>query len=354
MLYENIVRPILFGISRKDPERAHHLALTALQITGNIGVLRWLLTRYTKTDSPGLEREVFGLTFPNPIGLAAGFDKNGAAARGLATLGFGHIELGTITSLTQPGNPRPRIWRFPEQQALINAMGFNNLGAQAMAHNLRAAGKISVPVGISLGKSKVTLEGNMNAVVADYLTSLHALYPYGDYFAVNVSSPNTPGLRTLQGKEQLTTLLQSLIKEALRLGNGTRKPILVKFAPDLTFEALNEALQVCVDCGADGVIAGNTTTSRKGLPSSAPQQGGMSGKPLQEKALGIVEHIHKQVPTLPIIGIGGVFQPEDALQLFSAGASLVQVYTGFVYQGPFLARTINRGLERRRLTRVPS
>ena len=305
-------------------------------------------------DSPGLRREVFGLSFPNPIGLAAGFDKNGAAARGLAALGFGHIELGTITSLAQPGNPRPRIWRFPEERALINAMGFNNLGAQRMAQNLRVAGKIPVPVGISLGKSKVTPENNMDAVVADYLASLRALYHHGDYFAVNVSSPNTPGLRTLQGKEQLTVLLQSLTKEALRLGNGTRKPMLVKIAPDLSLEALDELLQVCSDRGVNGIIATNTTTSREGLPSSAPQQGGMSGKPLQSKALKVVEHIHRQVPTLPIIGVGGVFQLKDALQLLSAGASLVQVYTGFVYQGPFIARTINKGLEGRRLARASS
>jgi len=348
MLYEQVIRPFLFGISRNDPEIAHDLALASLRFVETITLLKWMLTQYTRVENLGLKREIFGLTFPNLIGLAAGFDKDGVAAQGLCALGFGHLELGTVTSVPQRGNRRPRIWRLPKDKALINAMGFNNQGAIQIAQNLKAAGKLPIPVGVNIGKSIGTPPDDMQEVVRDYSDSLRAVYPFADYICINVSSPNTPGLTKLQEKERLTILLEALQEEAIPFSScGKRKPMLLKIAPDMSWNALDEVLQVCSDQQIDGIVATNTTTDRQGLHTIPQSEGGISGIPLKAKTLITVEHIHRQAPTLPIIGVGGVFHLEDVLQLLEGGASLVQVYTGLIYKGPFLARTLNKGLERR-------
>jgi dihydroorotate dehydrogenase len=274
--------------------------------------------------------------FPNPVGLAAGMDKDGRALPAWPALGFGFIEVGTVTRHPQPGNSTPRLFRLPASQALINRMGFNNAGADALARRLDALGRLPVPLGISLGKSKLT---PLDAAVEDYLYSLRALRRYADYVAVNVSSPNTPGLRSLQDRAALDELLA-----ALRAAAGTT-PVLVKVAPDLTDHALGELLEVCTGRGVAGLIATNTTLSRDGLAGSdgawAAEAGGLSGRPLTERAREVVTFIAKHTD-LPVIGVGGILVPPDAQRLLDAGASLVQLYTGLVYSGPALVRAISR------------
>jgi len=365
MFYESIVRPLLFALSRRDPEIAHGWALTAFRILGKCLFCRRLCAVYYGVRDSRLGHHILGLDFPNPVGLAAGFDKNGEALRGLEALGFGFIELGTVTRHAQPGNPRPRMFRLLEDTALINRMGFNNEGADAVAARLKQMGKLSIPLGVSIGKSKVTPN---EEAAEDYAYSFRALYPYGDYFAVNVSSPNTPGLRALQEAEQLDRILARLMEErkkitALRLAEAgyghakAGKPILVKIAPDLSFEAIDAVLKVCAARGVAGIIAVNTTLSREGLRSgnaaelggparhaSQGEAGGLSGKPLFQKALEIVRHVRARAPKLAIIGAGGIFTAEDALAMLGAGADLLQIYTGFIYRGPGVARAINRGL----------
>jgi dihydroorotate dehydrogenase len=294
----------------------------------------------------GLARTVFGVRFPSPVGLAAGMDKNGVALPAWRSLGFGFVEVGTVTAHPQPGNEKPRLFRLVEHEAVINRMGFNNLGSQALASRLAAYGRLGYPLGISIGKSKVT---PLEDAVEDYVTSLRRLYAYGDYFAVNVSSPNTPGLRALQDAGQLRELLTALRTEAasLSVSGLAGKPILVKIAPDLTEQAIDELLAVCTDVGVAGIIATNTTIGRPGVESNplASQAGGLSGRPLTELAAKTVAHIHAETQgALPVIGVGGILDPSDATRLFDAGASLVQVYTGLIYRGPGLIRKINRSL----------
>jgi dihydroorotate dehydrogenase len=291
---------------------------------------------------------VFGIRFPGPVGLAAGMDKNGIALPAWRALGFGFVEVGTVTAHPQPGNEKPRLFRLVESEAVINRMGFNNLGSAALADRLEAYGPLGYPLGISIGKSKVT---PLEDAVEDYVTSLRRLYRYGDYFAVNVSSPNTPGLRSLQDAGQLRDLLTALHAEAAGLSSGSRdaKPILVKIAPDLTEQAIDELLGVCTDSRVAGIIATNTTIGRSGLAASdqasAAEAGGLSGRPLTEISAKAVAHIHAETGgALPIIGVGGILEPSDATRLFDAGASLVQVYTGLIYRGPGLIRLINRSL----------
>ncbi|MBI2888704.1 MAG: quinone-dependent dihydroorotate dehydrogenase [Candidatus Liptonbacteria bacterium] len=345
--YESIVRPLLFALSRRDPEVAHGWALAALRMLGKCLFCRRLCAAYYGVRDSRLGHRAFGVDFPNPVGLAAGFDKDGEALKGLEALGFGFIELGTVTRHAQPGNPRPRMFRLAEDKALINRMGFNNEGADAVAARLKKEGKLSIPLGVSIGKSKIT---PLKEAAEDYAYSFRALYPYGDYFAVNVSSPNTPGLRALQEAEQLDRILAQLVKEreALQAGLKTApKPILVKIAPDLSFEAIDAVLKVCAARGVAGIIAVNTTLSREGAQSgNATEAGGLSGKPLFQKALEIVRHIRARAPEFAIIAGGGIFTAEDAFAMLGAGADLLQVYTGFIYRGPGLAREINRGLLR--------
>ncbi|HEY0697500.1 MAG TPA: quinone-dependent dihydroorotate dehydrogenase [Micromonospora sp.] len=333
MLFERLLRPVLFRLGGGDPEVAHEWTLRQLALLSRQPVaLAALRARYA-VRAP---RTVFGVEFPNPVGLAAGMDKDGRALPAWSALGFGFVEVGTVTAHAQPGNPRPRLFRLPASEAVINRMGFNNAGAAALAERLTALRRpIGVPLGISLGKSRVT---PLDAAVDDYLASFRALYAHGDYFAVNVSSPNTPGLRTLQDREHLDALLTALVGE---------RPILVKIAPDLTEPAIAELLEVCLARGAAGVIATNTTLGRDGLAAAdtgrAGEAGGLSGRPLTARAREVVSFVHRETGgRLPVIGVGGIMEPDDAARLLDAGASLVQLYTGFIYRGPELVRSIAR------------
>jgi dihydroorotate dehydrogenase len=315
-----------------DAEVAHERTLRMTTRLAAAPPAAAALRRYFGGAAP---RTVFGVRFPGPVGLAAGMDKDGRALRAWPAFGFGFVEVGTVTWHAQPGNPRPRLFRLPASEAVINRMGFNNDGAAALAERLRALGPPRVPLGVSIGKSKVT---PVEDAVEDYRQSLRALEPYADYFAVNVSSPNTPGLRGLQDKAALAELLGAL---------STPVPLLVKIAPDLTDTAIAEVLDVCAAHGVAGLIATNTTLSREGLAAEdqarAAEAGGLSGRPLTARALEVVTFVAKETNgTLPIIGVGGVHTPDDALRMLDAGASLVQLYTGFIYRGPGLVRAINR------------
>ncbi|WP_155370372.1 quinone-dependent dihydroorotate dehydrogenase [Catellatospora vulcania] len=337
-LFEKVVRPRLFRIGGGDAEHAHEWTLRRLAgISRQPAVLSLLKRRYA-VDRPV---DVFGVRFPNAVGLAAGMDKNGVALKAWPALGFGFVEVGTVTALAQPGNDRPRLFRLPDSRAIINRMGFNNEGAHALARRLAELGPLGVPLGISLGKSKVT---PLEEAVADYRASYDALKSYGDYFAVNVSSPNTPGLRSLQDRDQLDAILAALTEPAgTPGGTGSAKPVLVKIAPDLTDHAVAELLEVCLARGVAGLIATNTTLSRDGVApadqATAAQAGGLSGAPLTERAHKVVSFVHGETNgRLPVIGVGGLMTADDAARMFDAGASLVQLYTGFIYHGPALIR----------------
>jgi dihydroorotate dehydrogenase len=344
VLYSRLVRPVLFRVGSGDAETAHEFTLTALARASAVPPALAPLRKWFAVSAP---RTVFGIQFPNPVGLAAGMDKNGIALPGWAALGFGHVEVGTVTWHAQPGNPRPRLYRLPASGALINRMGFNNAGALALAARLRKVGRLPVPLGVSIGKSKITPIGE---AVGDYRRSLRVLYPYGDYFAVNVSSPNTPGLRGLQDRNLLSDLLAGLRAEAVDLaGDGTPKPLLVKIAPDLTDHAIGELLEVCTARGVAGLIATNTTIARDGLRAgdlaAGWQSGGLSGRPLAERARQVVGFVHRETSgALPVIGVGGIGSVADAQRMLDAGASLVQLYTGFVYAGPWLVRSISKAV----------
>jgi dihydroorotate dehydrogenase len=329
-LFESTVRPVLFRLGGGDAETAHEFTLKRLSGLG--AGTRSMLRRAFAVPKPV---EVFGVKFPNPVGLAAGMDKNGIALPAWPALGFGFVEAGTVTAHAQPGNDKPRVFRLRESEAVINRMGFNNAGAAALAERLHRLGPLDVPLGISLGKSKIT---PLESAVEDYLMSYRLLRPYADYIAVNVSSPNTPGLRTLQDKSHLAALVGALVGKT---------PVLVKIAPDLTEPAIAEVLEVCLTYGAAGIIATNTTLGRDGLAAAdqprAAEAGGLSGRPLTERARKVVHFVHEETGgRLPVIGVGGIIEPDDAARLFDAGASLVQLYTGFVYRGPALVRAIAR------------
>jgi dihydroorotate dehydrogenase len=333
MIFERVVRPGLFRIGGGDAEAAHEWTLRRLAAMSRSPVVLAALRAWYAVRAP---RTVFGIEFPNPVGLAAGMDKDGLALPAWPALGFGFVEVGTVTAHPQPGNPRPRLFRLPDSQAVVNRMGFNNAGARALAERLAALPRpIGVPLGISLGKSKVT---PLDEAVADYRASYEALREHGDYFAVNVSSPNTPGLRSLQDRAHLDALLAALVGE---------KPVLVKIAPDLTEPAIAELLEVCLARGAAGVIATNTTLGRAGLAPAdrarGGEAGGLSGQPLAARAREVVAFVHRETGgRLPIIGVGGIVDPDAAARMFDAGASLVQLYTGFIYRGPALVRAAAR------------
>ncbi len=336
-------RPLLFRVAGSDPEDAHAWTLKRLE-----RLSRWprALSLLRRRYAPeGAARTVFGIRFPTPVGLAAGADKNGVALPAWPAFGFGFTEVGTVTRYAQPGNPRPRLFRLVDSQAIVNRMGFNNHGAEALAARLAATGPLPTPLGISLGKSKIT---PLDDAVADYVGSLKILYGYGDYFAVNVSSPNTPGLRELQDRAHLTELIAALRAEAqAQAGDGPAKPLLVKLAPDLTDEAIGDLLQVCTDHGVAGVIAVNTTVGRDGIAptdaAAAAESGGLSGRPLTRRALDVVRFVCRETAgRLPVVGVGGILDVTDGLRMLDAGADLVQLYTGLVYRGPGLVRALNR------------
>jgi dihydroorotate dehydrogenase len=334
MLFERAVRPYLFRLGGGDAEAAHEWTLRRLAaLSRRPAVLAALRRRY----AVAAPRTVFGVRFPNPVGLAAGMDKDGVALPAWPALGFGFVEVGTVTRHPQAGNDRPRLFRLPHSGALVNRMGFNNGGAAALAARLAALGPLPVPLGISLGKSRAT---PLAGAVEDYVASYRALRGHGDYFAVNVSSPNTPGLRTLQDRGHLDALLDALVGE---------RPILVKIAPDLTDAAVAEAVQVCLDRGAAGVIATNTTLRRDGVAPAdtarAGAPGGLSGRPLAKRAREVVAFVHRETAgALPVIGVGGIMDPAGAAAMVDAGASLVQLYTGLVYHGPALVRACARSV----------
>jgi dihydroorotate dehydrogenase len=333
-------RSLLF---RLDPERAHGLTLGLLRLVGALPPLRAVLHRVFA--APQMPLQAFGLTFNNPIGLAAGYDKDGLGWRGLACLGFGHIEIGTVTLRPQPGNPLPRLLRSPEQCALINRLGFPGRGAEFVSRRLRLSRPPGLVLGVNLGKNKDTPLDN---AFEDYLALVKVFAPLSDYLVINVSSPNTEGLRSLQRRQALEQLLAPLrhfcMQEQSRLNRPV--PLLVKLAPDLTDAELDDALDVITGAGVDGVIATNTTLSRPGIPAPlAGQAGGLSGAPLGELSTRMIHRIHANTGgRLPIIGVGGVMCPDDARAKLDAGATLVQVYTGLVYAGPGLVQSILRDL----------
>jgi dihydroorotate dehydrogenase len=347
MLYRTLLRPALF---RLEPETAHELALHTLALALGSETARTLVAQRLARESFG-ELRRFGLTFKNPVGVAAGFDKNGVVARQLCALGFGFVEVGSVTHVPQPGNSRPRLFRLPLDRALINRQGFNNDGAAALAARLaRWQNRPPCILGINIGKSRVV---DVSDAVPDYLASFEIVRPHADYVAVNVSSPNTPNLRELQRADALASLLSALQRRNRETGDARRVvPLLVKVAPDLGEGELELIVDVARRAGVDGVIATNTTTSRDDLRTPASEvaacgEGGLSGVPLRERATKMIANLYRLARgSLTIVGVGGVFTAEDAWEKICAGASLVQLYTGFVYQGFTVARDLNEGLQR--------
>lgn len=340
-----LIRFVLFAL---DAELVHGLVMRLWAFLTSFLFVRKLLRRRFAVRTPVLAQEVWGLGFENPVGLAAGFDKNGTYFNGLHSLGFGFIEIGTVTGQAQEGNPRPRLFRLREDQALLNRMGFNNAGSEAVAASLGKQ-RIEPLLGINIGKTKVVPN---EEATEDYKTSFRRLYPYGRYFVVNVSSPNTPGLRSLQNRGPLTELLgelQDLNRELASEYGEAPKPLLLKIAPDIEEELLDDILAVVKSCGIDGIVATNTTIEREGLRTEGQKElgtGGVSGRPVRQRSLELIKAIYRKTGgSLPIIGVGGIFSTEDALETIEAGASLVQIYTGFIYEGPGMVRKINQGLE---------
>ena len=330
-----------------NPEFIHSLSFKLIKISfslpGKMLVWRFLF----KFNDARLEREVFGLKFKNPVGLAAGFDKDAKLFDELGVIGFGFVEIGTVTPLSQKGNPKPRLFRLKEDSAIINRMGFNNSGIESIVARLRRK-KTDIIIGGNIGKNKLT--SNKNAV-NDYEICFEKLFPYVDYFTVNVSSPNTPGLRDLQGKEPLKLLLNRLQKlNALKI---KRKPILLKIAPDLTNKQLDDIIEIIAETKIDGIVATNTTIERNSLKTDQMKlqligEGGLSGKPLQQRSTEVIKYLSdRSKKAFPIIGVGGIHSPKDAIKKINAGATLIQLYTGFVYEGPSLIKKINKAILRR-------
>lgn len=361
-MYKSFIRPLLFCF---DPEKIHHFTFSLIRFLHKIGFGSLFRSIYTVKNQK-LERELFGLKFPNPVGLAAGFDKDAKLYQELSDFGFGFIEIGTVTPKPQPGNEKPRLFRLQEDSAIINRMGFNNGGVEEAVERLKANGRPERSSAKRASRSRVLIGGNIgknkttpNAEAAnDYLFCFEALFDYVDYFVVNVSSPNTPNLRALQEKKPLTDLLQTLQNKnhdmslrvaapsAVEVQPRSRKPILLKIAPDLTDEQLLDIIEIVSETQIDGVIATNTTLSREGISSeNKKEMGGLSGKPLNKRATEVIRFLsEKSEHAFPIIGVGGIHSAEDALEKLEAGASLVQLYTGFIYEGPGLVKKINRAL----------
>ncbi len=342
-MYQYLLKPLFFLLT---PEKAHQLTLQLFRLALSIPLLNIILKKTFRYDHPALERKCLGLTFPNPVGLAAGFDKDGKYLDLMPALGFGFIELGTVTPKPQAGNPQPRLFRLISDDALINRMGFNNEGVEALVSRLKKYQKQgTVVIGGNIGKNKTTPN---EQAVADYAICFEALFPYVDYFVVNVSSPNTPGLRELQEKEPLTALLSHL--QELNHTKPQPKPVLLKIAPDLSDPQLDDILDIVQSTKLDGIIATNTTIDRSGLTTNAEKiksigAGGLSGQPLKQRATDVIRYLSQKTNgQLPIIGVGGIASAEDALEKLNAGASLVQIYTGLIYSGPKLVKQINKML----------
>jgi dihydroorotate dehydrogenase len=338
-MYKYILKPLLFQL---DAEKAHYLTFNLIKFLFKIPFVPQIFKAIYHYEHPSLEREVFGLKFKNPVGLAAGFDKNAVMIDEFSNLGFGFIEIGTLTPKGQPGNDKPRLFRLKEDHGIINRMGFNNEGVREAIIKLKQR-KSDILIGGNIGKNKVT--PNENAV-DDYLICFDELFDVVDYFVVNVSSPNTPNLRELQEKEPLKNLLQTLQNENLK--KEKQKPILLKIAPDLTNSQLDDIVEIVQETNIAGVIATNTTISREGLKSGenlVKEMGGLSGKPVTKRSTEVIKYLsEKSNKSFPIIGVGGIHSPEDAIEKLNAGASLIQIYTGFIYAGPSLASEINRAL----------
>ncbi|WP_416864947.1 MAG: quinone-dependent dihydroorotate dehydrogenase [Imperialibacter sp.] len=340
-MYKALIKPLFFLLS---PEKAHYMAMDLLSLVCKIPGGKWLISRLFSYQRPSLEREVFGIKFPNPVGLAAGFDKDARWIDSLDALGFGFIEIGTLTPKAQEGNPKPRLFRLPEDESLINRMGFNNQGVDAAVARLRQR-KSKVIVGGNIGKNKVTPN---EKAVDDYVLNFLKLFDVVDYFVVNVSSPNTPNLRALQEKEPLKELLSSL--QTVNLSKPAPKPILLKIAPDLTNSQLDDVVEIVTKTGIAGIIATNTTISRDGLVTDRQKveqigAGGLSGKILKSRSTEVIRYLHEKTGgSIPIIGVGGISTAADAKEKLDAGASLVQVYSGFIYEGPAIVKNILKQL----------
>lgn len=328
-----------------DPEQAHHLTLRLFKFVLAIPIINLFFKGAYQYKNPKLKRQCFGLDFSNPVGLAAGFDKDGQHYKAMANLGFGFLELGTVTPKPQIGNPKPRLFRLPKDEALINRMGFNNEGVDALVERLKKGKPEGVIIGGNIGKNKTTPN---EEAISDYAICFEKLFPYVDYFVVNVSSPNTPNLRALQEKEPLTRLLQHL--QDMNHQKDAPKPILLKIAPDLTNEQLDDIIEIADTTKIAGIIATNTTISRADLDTSTQRieeigAGGLSGQPVKQRSTEVIRYLKEQSNNqLTIIGVGGIGSPEDAIQKLKAGASLVQIYSGLVYEGPTLVKNINKAI----------
>lgn len=342
MVYKTFVRPLLF---RFDPEKVHHFVGFTLRFAFSIPGIAGAVRYFFSVNHPTLERSIAGLHFSNPVGIAAGFDKDGNLFDALGNFGFGFAEVGAVTPVAQPGNEKPRLFRLPVDQALINRMGFNNPGVEIIRQRLRKRKNQSLIVGINLGKNTQTPN---DQAVNDYVQLFEQLFDAGDYFVVNVSCPNVTDLRELQDAKMLRDILTRL--QQINQKKKHAKPIFLKVSPDLNNHQLDEVIQLIRETNIAGVVAVNTTTERKGLKSSSEKinsigRGGLSGKPLQKRALEVVRYLsEKSGKAFPIIGVGGIFTPQDALEMFRAGADLIQVYTGFIYEGPCIAKRINQAI----------
>lgn len=341
MFYKLVIRPLLF---RLQPEQVHHFVASLLKTGFAIPGVATLVKSFTTVNHPALQRNILGLDFKNPVGVAAGFDKEARLYQELGILGFGFVEVGTITPKGQPGNPQPRLFRIPADKGLINRMGFNNPGVEAAIERLKKR-KPGIIVGGNLGKN--TRTPNEKAV-EDYITLFEKLFDYVDYFVINVSCPNISNLQELQNSESLFEIASGLQK--INNIKPKRKPILIKVSPDLNFDQLDDVIDIIQKTKIDGVIAVNTTITRDNLKTpkdiiESIGHGGLSGKPISERALEVVRYLKdKSKNAFPVVGVGGIFTPEDALKMLDAGADLIQVYTGFIYEGPFIARRINKAI----------
>ncbi|MFN8255096.1 MAG: quinone-dependent dihydroorotate dehydrogenase [Bacteroidales bacterium] len=338
-MYKSLIRPILFKFA---PEQIHNFVFTCFKIAKCLPGAGFLVRKLFRVHHPVLEKELFGLKFPNPVGLAAGLDKDAIVFDMLGNLGFGFVEIGTLTPIAQPGNPKPRLFRLKKDKALINRMGFNNQGVENAIRKLKKK-KSNLIIGGNIGKNKNTPN---EKAIDDYIVAYNALYPYVDYFAINISSPNTPNLRELQEKEPLKKLLETL--RDLNIAMPKPKPVLLKIAPDLTFGQIDDIIEIVQQTSTSGIIATNTTITRENLSYSNAEvesfgTGGLSGQPLKNKSTEIIRYIVKKSGNkIPVIGVGGIMSASDAIEKLEAGASLVQIYTGFIYEGPALIKEINK------------